>query len=188
MTDSDPFPSWNEGSTKQSILDFVRTVTAPGGLQFVKPEERIAVFDNDGTLWSEQPFYFQFAFVLDRMKAIQHALQFGVGDHSLEPVIPASPRVRAMRGPRINSAKRSASRDPFPNVSVGPGSRGSPLARDDTSNSIATARVRGRCGRLRFRRLFSRTVRPHGRRVPHFQAYKPACRSDRSCPRRRRRR
>jgi phosphoglycolate phosphatase-like HAD superfamily hydrolase len=65
-----PLPSWNEGPTKQSILDFVRGVTTAGGPHFVKPEERIAVFDNDGTLWSEMPFYFQFAFALDRMKAM----------------------------------------------------------------------------------------------------------------------
>jgi phosphoglycolate phosphatase-like HAD superfamily hydrolase len=63
-------PSWNEGSTKQSILDFVHGVITTGGPQFVKPEERIAVFDNDGTLWSEQPMYFQLAFVLDRLKAM----------------------------------------------------------------------------------------------------------------------
>ena len=63
-------PSWNEGPTKQSIIDFVRGVTTAGDPKFVKPEERIAVFDNDGTLWSEMPFYFQFAFVLDRMKAM----------------------------------------------------------------------------------------------------------------------
>jgi phosphoglycolate phosphatase-like HAD superfamily hydrolase len=69
-----PLPSWNEGATKQSILDFVRGVTTSGSPHFVKPEERIAVFDNDGTLWSESPFYFQLAFVLDRMKvlALQH--------------------------------------------------------------------------------------------------------------------
>jgi phosphoglycolate phosphatase-like HAD superfamily hydrolase len=70
MTASDPLPSWNKGSTKQSILEFVRGVTTAGGPDFVKPEERIAVFDNDGTLWSEQPFYFQLAFVFDRMKAM----------------------------------------------------------------------------------------------------------------------
>jgi phosphoglycolate phosphatase-like HAD superfamily hydrolase len=63
-------PSWNDGPAKQSILDFVRRVTATGGLQFVKPEERIAVFDNDGTLWSEQPLLFQGAFVIDRLKAM----------------------------------------------------------------------------------------------------------------------
>jgi phosphoserine phosphatase len=70
MPNMDPLPSWNEGVTKQSIVDFVREVTTAGGPHFVKPEERIAVFDNDGTLWCEQPSYFQFAFVLDRMKAM----------------------------------------------------------------------------------------------------------------------
>jgi phosphoglycolate phosphatase-like HAD superfamily hydrolase len=65
-----PLPSWNEGAAKQSIVNFVRGVTTPGDPQFVKAEDRVAVFDNDGTLWSEQPFYFQFAFVLDRMKAM----------------------------------------------------------------------------------------------------------------------
>jgi hypothetical protein len=63
-------PSWNEGQTKQSIMDFVRGVTATGDLRFVKPDERIAVFDNDGTLWSELPAYFQLAFVFDRLKAL----------------------------------------------------------------------------------------------------------------------
>jgi hypothetical protein len=63
-------PSWNEGPTKQSIINFVREVSATGGPQFVKPEDRIAVFDNDGTLWSEQPMYFQLAFVFDRLKAL----------------------------------------------------------------------------------------------------------------------
>jgi phosphoglycolate phosphatase-like HAD superfamily hydrolase len=68
--DEAPLASWNEGPTKQSIVNFVRGVTTVDGPQFVKPEERIAVFDNDGTLWCEQPFYFQFAFVLDRMKGM----------------------------------------------------------------------------------------------------------------------
>jgi phosphoserine phosphatase len=74
MPNTDPLPSWNEGVTKQRIVDFVREVTTAGGPHFVKPEERIAVFDNDGTLWCEQPMYFQLAFVLDRMKqmAPQH--------------------------------------------------------------------------------------------------------------------
>src|SRR5580704_9325669 len=58
-------PSWNDGPTKQSIVDFVRRVTANGN-----PEERIAVFDNDGTLWTEQPTYFQVAFILDRLKEL----------------------------------------------------------------------------------------------------------------------
>jgi len=67
---SDPLPSWNEGKSKQSIIDFVNTVTDEESPNFVKPEDRIAAFDNDGTLWSEQPYYFQFQFALDRIKAM----------------------------------------------------------------------------------------------------------------------
>jgi len=63
-------PSWNEGPAKQSIINFVRRVTTAGDPHFVKPDERIAVFDNDGTLWSEMPTYFQLAFVFDRLKAL----------------------------------------------------------------------------------------------------------------------
>ena len=67
---SDPLPSWNDGPTRQSILGFVQQATTPGTPAFVPPPERIAVFDNDGTLWSEQPIYFQFAFAFDRVKAL----------------------------------------------------------------------------------------------------------------------
>jgi phosphoserine phosphatase len=63
-------PSWNDGKTKQSILAFVEKVTTPGSPDFVPPAERIAAFDNDGTLWSEQPMYFQLFFALDRVKAL----------------------------------------------------------------------------------------------------------------------
>lgn len=66
---ADPLPSWKEGATKQSIMDFVNAVTSPGK-DYVAPRERIAVFDNDGTLWCEQPLYFQFLFALDRVKAM----------------------------------------------------------------------------------------------------------------------
>ena len=65
----DPLPSWNDGPTKQSILDFVAAVTKEGGPDYVAPAERIATFDNDGTLWIEQPIYNQFAFAIDRVKA-----------------------------------------------------------------------------------------------------------------------
>ncbi|MCA3586198.1 MAG: haloacid dehalogenase-like hydrolase [Methylocystis sp.] len=67
---SDPLPSWNEGPTKQSILTFVAAVTREGSPNFVPPAERIATFDNDGTLWVEQPMYTQLAFALDRVKAM----------------------------------------------------------------------------------------------------------------------
>ena len=62
--------SWNDGKAKQSILDFVRRVTTKSGPDFVPVPERIAVFDNDGTLWAEQPFYFQGLFVFDRVRAL----------------------------------------------------------------------------------------------------------------------
>jgi phosphoglycolate phosphatase-like HAD superfamily hydrolase len=67
---SEALPSWNDGGTKQSIVDFVARVTAQGSADFVPVEQRIAVFDNDGTLWCEQPIYFQFAFAFDRIKAM----------------------------------------------------------------------------------------------------------------------
>lgn len=67
---TDPLPSWNDGPVKQAILDFVKRVTVEGAADFVPIPERIAVFDNDGTLWSEQPIYFQFAFAVDRVKAL----------------------------------------------------------------------------------------------------------------------
>ena len=66
----DPLPSWNEGATKRSIIDFVTKTTKAGTPDFIPVADRIACFDNDGTLWSEQPMYFQFAFVMDRIKAL----------------------------------------------------------------------------------------------------------------------
>lgn len=63
-------PSWNDGKSKQAIVDFIKKVTTQGGADYVAPEDRIAVFDNDGTLWTEQPFYFQLGFILDRVKAL----------------------------------------------------------------------------------------------------------------------
>jgi phosphoglycolate phosphatase-like HAD superfamily hydrolase len=70
LAQSDPLPSWNDGAVKKSITDFVARVTAQGGADFVSAEQRIATFDNDGTLWTEQPFYFQLAFAFDRIKAM----------------------------------------------------------------------------------------------------------------------
>ncbi|HVQ13444.1 MAG TPA: HAD family hydrolase [Vicinamibacterales bacterium] len=67
---ADPLPSWNDGAARKAIIDFVTKTTQQGGADFVTPAERIAVFDNDGTLWSEQPMYFQLAFALDRVKAL----------------------------------------------------------------------------------------------------------------------
>ena len=67
---ADPLPSWNEGATKQSIIAFVTQVTTEGAPTFVPPAERIATFDNDGTLWAEQPMYFQAFFIFDRIKIL----------------------------------------------------------------------------------------------------------------------
>lgn len=66
----DPLPSWNDVASKKAITAFVEKVTKQGGAEFVPPAERIAVFDNDGTLWSEQPMYFQAFFAFDRVKAL----------------------------------------------------------------------------------------------------------------------
>ena len=66
---ADPLPSWSAGLVKQAILDFVSQVTAADGADFVPVPERIATFDNDGTLWTEQPNYFQVIFAMDRVKA-----------------------------------------------------------------------------------------------------------------------
>jgi phosphoserine phosphatase len=67
---ADLLPSWNDGKAKQSIVDFVGKVTKEGTPDFVPPAERIATFDNDGTLWAEQPMYFQAFFIFDRIKAL----------------------------------------------------------------------------------------------------------------------
>ena len=65
---NDPLPSWREGETKTNILNFVSTATDENHANFIPVTERIATFDNDGTLWSEQPIYFQLFFVIDRIK------------------------------------------------------------------------------------------------------------------------
>lgn len=67
---ADPLPSWNDGGAKGRIVAFVEQVTQEGRPGFIPPADRIAVFDNDGTLWAEQPLYFQFMFALDRVKAL----------------------------------------------------------------------------------------------------------------------
>ncbi len=70
----DPLPSWNEGDTKRAIVGYVNDVTTEGNANFIPVSERISTFDNDGNLWAEQPIYFQFFFVFDRIKemAEQH--------------------------------------------------------------------------------------------------------------------
>src|ERR1044072_3229541 len=64
---ADPLPSWNDGAGKQAIVEFVKTTTTQGSPQFVPPEERIATFDQDGTLWVEHPMYTQVMYCLERV-------------------------------------------------------------------------------------------------------------------------
>ncbi len=67
---ADPLPSWNDGATKKAIFAFIDAAVSDGNAAFVPPAQRIAVFDNDGTLWAEQPIYFQLAFAMDRVKRL----------------------------------------------------------------------------------------------------------------------
>ena len=68
LADKDPLPSWNEGLAKQQIIQFVRETTDPVSNDYIAENDRIVVFDNDGTLWSEKPLYFQFIFAMDRIR------------------------------------------------------------------------------------------------------------------------
>ena len=70
VRDADPLPSWNESNSKTAIIEFVRKTTEEGGVDFIPVADRVACFDNDGTLWSEQPMYFQLAFAIDRIMAM----------------------------------------------------------------------------------------------------------------------
>ena len=75
-----PLDSWNDGAAKSAIVDFVARVTAEGGTDFVSPAERIAVFDNDGTLWCEQPMPMQGFFLADRVKQFDANMRFQESD------------------------------------------------------------------------------------------------------------
>jgi hypothetical protein len=74
---SSPLPSWTEGAAKTSITEFVTRVTAQGSQEFVPVNQRIATFDNDGTLWCEQPMYTQLAFALGRVKTLRVSIRIG---------------------------------------------------------------------------------------------------------------
>jgi phosphoglycolate phosphatase-like HAD superfamily hydrolase len=70
ISQTDALPSWNDGTNKTAIVDFIKRTTTEGGADFVPVPQRIATFDNDGTLWTEQPIYFQIAFAMDQVKAL----------------------------------------------------------------------------------------------------------------------
>src|SRR5689334_11877596 len=66
----EPLPSWNDGPTKQAIIEFVKATTTQANPQFVSPEARVATFDQDGTLWVEHPMYTQVTYCLERVPAL----------------------------------------------------------------------------------------------------------------------
>jgi len=94
----DALPSWKDGAAKRAIVDFIARVTREGGSDFVPPAERIAVFDNDGTLWSEQPMYVQLAFALDRVKAMAPGHPEWRGKQPFEAVLEGDMRTLADAG------------------------------------------------------------------------------------------
>jgi hypothetical protein len=85
---TDPLPSWNDGAARRAIMKFVPATTRAGAPAYIPPEQRIATFDNDGTLWAEQPIYFQFALGSDRAKAL--APQHPEWKDNLPPNVPAT--------------------------------------------------------------------------------------------------
>ena len=96
---TDPLPSWNDGAAKAAIVEFVKTTTTQGSPQFVPPGERIATFDQDGTLWVEHPIYTQVMYVLERVPALVKAKP------ELAKVAPYSTVLELLKGDRAAMAK-----------------------------------------------------------------------------------
>src|SRR5271166_3632113 len=84
---ADPLPSWSDGAPKKAILDFVKATTESGGAKFVPPEERIACFDQDGTLWVEQPIYTQLVYCFDRVPDVVKAKPRLAGEQPFKTVL-----------------------------------------------------------------------------------------------------
>jgi hypothetical protein len=96
---TDPLPSWNDGAAKQAIIDFVMDTTAQGGPNFVPPEDRIATFDQDGTLWVEHPVYSFVMYALESVPALVEAKP------ELAKVAPFSTVLEILKGDRAAIAK-----------------------------------------------------------------------------------
>jgi hypothetical protein len=94
----DPLPSWNDGPAKQAIVKFVGDVSHEGGPSYVSPAERIATFDNDGTLWSEQPLYVQFLFMIDQTKAAAPKHPEWQKNPAFQPLMANDPKALAAVG------------------------------------------------------------------------------------------
>ena len=77
LASDDPLLSWNDTGPKKAVVEFLERVTKEGSPDFVKPEDRIATFDNDGTLWVEQPNYTQVTFAIDEWFLWRHSIQNG---------------------------------------------------------------------------------------------------------------
>lgn len=86
----DPLPSWRDGPSKKAILEFVERTTDAKGDAFIPPDERVAVLDNDGTLWAEKPAYFQLLFALDRLVALADADPAWAGDEPYASILAAA--------------------------------------------------------------------------------------------------
>ena len=99
LAQTDPLPSWNDGPAKKAIVEFVQTTTTQGSPQFVPPAERIATFDQDGTLWVEQPMYTQVMYVLERVPAVVKAKP------ELAKAAPFSTVLEVLKGDRAAIAK-----------------------------------------------------------------------------------
>ena len=99
LAQTDPLPSWNDGAAKKAIVDFVQTTTSQGSVNFVPPSERIATFDQDGTLWVEHPIYTQVMFVLERVPALVKA------NPKLAKVAPYSTVLELLKGDRAAMEK-----------------------------------------------------------------------------------
>jgi hypothetical protein len=91
-------PSWNDGPSKRAIVKFVTDVSTTGSPTFIPLADRIAVFDNDGTLWAEQPIYFQFAFALERVKALAPKHQEWKDQAPFASILPRPGRPAPLRG------------------------------------------------------------------------------------------
>src|SRR4029450_5637010 len=96
---TDPLPSWNDGAAKKAIVEFVQATTTQGSPKFVPPAERVATFDQDGTLWVEHPMYTQVMFVLERVPALVKAKP------ELAKVAPYSTVLELLKGDRAAMEK-----------------------------------------------------------------------------------
>lgn len=109
----DPLPSWRDGPSKKAILEFVGRTTDAKGDAFIPPEERVAVLDNDGTLWAEQPAYFQLLFALDRLVGLAEAGPAWAADEPYASILAAA---RSDGGPAALAATLKGGRDSIAKV------------------------------------------------------------------------